>query len=431
MKYEPMTRRPAPRALSRIASGLERSEILTIAYDVRARVERGEDILNLTVGDFSSREFPVPEALSSGVIEAIEQGQTNYPPAPGLPETREAIIGMASRWLGLDYPIESVCVVGGARPAIAGTYLSLVDPGDVVVYGLPSWNNNYYAVISGAEPVELPTSAGRFFFPRPEDVEPHLKRARLLCLNSPQNPTGTVIPSEDLTRLCRMVVEENEQRRRAGERQLFVMFDQVYWTLTFEGVQHQTPMELVPEIADYAIIVDGISKGFAATGLRVGWALGPTDVIERMTVILTHMGCWAPRPEQRATAKLLNDDAHLDAYLRTMRGRVHERLDLVAKGIDAHRARGWSVECIRPQGAIYLSIRLDLVGKKDRSGKVLENDEDIRRHILSEAGIALVPFRCFGVHEEDHWFRASVGVASVDDCASIEHRLGRALDALS
>ncbi|MEM1025517.1 MAG: pyridoxal phosphate-dependent aminotransferase [Myxococcota bacterium] len=430
MKYDPKILRQAPRALSTVADRLERSEILTIAYDVRARAERGEDILNLTVGDFSSREFPVPTALSSGVIEAIEQGHTNYPPAPGLPETREAIVGMCARRLGLEYPIESVCVVGGARPAIAGTYLSLVDPGDVVVYGLPSWNNTYYAAITGAEAVEIPTHADRFFFPRPEDLEPHLGRARLLCLNSPQNPTGTVIPSEDLARICRLVVAENERRRKQGTRELFVMFDQVYWALTFEGVRHQTPMELVPEIADHAILVDGISKGFAATGLRVGWAIGPTDVIERMMVILTHLGCWAPRPEQRATAKLLNDDAHLDDYLTSMRTRVHQRLQLVAQGVEAHRARGWNVECIQPQGAIYLSVRLDLIGRKNRRGQILKNDEDIRRHVLDEAGIALVPFRCFGVHEEAQWFRASVGVASVDDCASIEGRLGRALDAL-
>ena len=418
------------RGLSRLALGLEPSEILTIAYDVRARIQAGEDILNLTVGDFSSAQFPVPELLSEGVIRAVREGHTNYPPAPGVPECREAIIGMTERRLGIRYPLGSCMVVGGARPAIAGSYLALVNPGDRVVYGLPSWNNNYYATITGAQPVELPTRAEDFFFPRPEDIEPHVRSARLICLNTPQNPTGTVIDAGDLEQICRMVVDENIRRRSAGERELYVMFDQVYWALTFDGVRHRTPIELVPEIGTHAILVDGVSKGYAATGLRVGWALGPPDIIQRMTAILTHIGCWAPRPEQVATAGLLSDDHALDAYLEGMRGAVRKRLGLLDEAVQSFKGE-FEVDTIRPQGAIYLSIKLDLAGRKTSDGVVLETDEHIRRHILEHAGVALVPFRCFGVKEQGRWFRASVGVASIEECASVEGRLSRALERLS
>jgi aspartate aminotransferase len=421
----------ARRPLSKLAQRIEPSEILTIAYEVRARIAKGEDILNLTVGDFSSREFPVPRVLSEGVQQAVRDGHTNYPPATGVLECRQAIVDMVERRLGLRYPLESCLVVGGARPAIAGTYLSLVDRGDGVVFGLPSWNNNYYSAITEAEPIELSTSPQRFFFPDPAHVEAHIDRARLVCLNSPQNPTGTVIPTDDLARIAELVVKENRRRDAAGRRPVVLMYDQVYQALTFEGVRHRTPVELVPEVAPYTVLVDGISKGYAATGLRVGWALGPSDLIAKMTAILAHVGCWAPRPEQVATAQLLNDDRALDAYLSEMRGGVHQRLSRLDDAIRAFKAQGWPVDCIRPQGAIYLSIQLDLAGKRTADGSVLRSDEDIRRYILEQAGIALVPFRCFGLREDTRWFRASVGVASIADCESVPVRLKRAFDQLS
>ncbi len=130
---------------------------------------------------------------------------------------------------------------------------------------------------------------------------------RKLCLNSPLNPTGTAFTREDLLGICEAVLEENEGRARRGERPLFLLYDQIYWMLCFGGVKHVTPPELIPEMARYTVFVDGISKGFAATGLRVGWAVGPVDVISRMSDELGHVGAWAPRAEQVATVGLLDD----------------------------------------------------------------------------------------------------------------------------
>lgn len=421
---------PSTRGLSPWAAAVRTSEILTIAYQVRARVAAGDDILNLTVGDFDPAEFPVPRALAEGIEDAVAHGQTHYPPAPGVPETREAVRGYYARRLGLSYPLDSVLVVSGARPAIFGTYASVVGPGDAVLYGLPSWNNDHYAHLVGAAPIEVETSPADRFFLTPSAVEPHLERARLLCLNSPQNPTGTVMREEDLESISRMVVRENQRRAAASKPPLYVMFDQVYWPLTFGDVRHVNPVSLVPEMADYTFFVDGISKGYAATGLRVGWCVGPADVMKRMTGILAHVGCWAPRPEQLATARLLSDDAALDAYLEGMRRAVHARLGLIHDALVSFRDRGLDVECIRPQGAIYLSIRLNLVGKKTRDGRVLRSDEDIRVHLLEHAGVALVPFRAFGVPDGSHWFRASVGVASLADCEGVKARLTRAFEML-
>lgn len=421
----------AQRGISSMASKLIGSEILKIAAEVRAQMSAGSSILNLTVGDFSSREFPVPEQLSAGITKALAAGHTNYPPSSGVIELRESVRNLFERRLGLSYPIESTLIAGGARPMIAGIYLALLDPGDEVIYGAPSWNNNHYCTLVGAKAVEVPTTAETAFFPTVAQIDAHLSTARLLCINTPQNPTGTVIPPEQLAQIAQRVVDENARRKSAGQPLLYLMFDQVYWLLTFDGVEHATPVNLVPEVAPYTIFVDGVSKGFAGTGLRVGWALGPQDVIARMSAILTHLGAWAPRPEQIATAALLDDDHAIDQHLHLMRSELLARLRLLDEAVGALREKGWDVESIAPQGAIYLSMRLDLRGKKTPDGVTIENDEQTRKYLLDAAGVALVPFTCFGVTENTGWFRASVGAVSKADCASIKDRLTKALDRLS
>ncbi len=421
---------PKGRGLSRLARSLQGSEILKIAYEVRGMAEGGHDVLNLTVGDFNSAAFPIPNMLREGVATALANGHSNYPPANGVIELRHAIRDMLERRMGLRYPLESILVVNGARPAICGAYQALIDRGEKVVYGVPSWNNHYYCTMVGAAGVPIPTSPDRNFFPRAEDIEPHLADARLLCLNSPQNPTGTVIDPDELARISRGVLDENRRRARDGRRPLYLLFDQVYWLLVFGTSRHCTPVHIDPELARYTIIADAISKGFAATGLRVGWAVGPKDILQRMTAILTHTGAWAPRAEQVSTAALLADDHAVDEYLAWMKEEVILRLRMLENAVNGLAADGWKTTVIAPQGAIYLSIRLDLAGWFRADGRRIVSDEDIRRFLLEEAGVALLPFRCFGLDQGDYWFRASVGAVTREQCATIGDRLRRALSTL-
>src|SRR3954469_19945104 len=351
-------------SLSHLARGVVGSEILRIAAEIRALKAKGAAICNLTVGDFDPTQFPVPEKLLTGVRDALAAGHTNYPPSDGVLTLREAVTRTYARSLGLEYPAESVLITGGARPLLYGTYLTVLDPGDTVVYPVPSWNNNHYAYLSGARAVELPVTAASNFFPTVDDIRPHLSSARLLLLNSPLNPTGTAIDPDQLRLICEAIVDENRRRARAGARALWLCYDQVYWQLVLGGgpggagagrgdVRHVTPPGLVPEIAPYTIILDAASKSFAATGLRVGWAVMPPVVRQRMADLLGHVGAWAPRAEQVAMAALLDDDAAVTASLETMRGRVAERLDRLAAGFGAMRAAGLPVDVIPPQGAIY------------------------------------------------------------------------------
>ncbi len=409
-------------ALSTLARGVVGSEILKIAAEIRAQKAQGAQICNLTVGDFDPAYFPIPAELLDATRDALAEGHTNYPPSDGVLALREAVVRFYSRELDLDYPVDSVLITGGARPLLYGTYKALVDPGDVAVYPVPSWNNNHYTYLSGARGVEIPVSAASNFFPTVEQLAPHLPVARLVLVNSPLNPTGTVIAPEELKKISLAILEENRRRETAGARPCYLVFDQVYWALTFGHARHTTPVNLVPEMAPYTILLDAISKAFCATGLRVGWGVMPPAVRRRMADLLGHVGAWAPKAEQVATAKLLDSPERMEAFRRPMKERLQERLDALYTGVMEMQRDGLPVEAIEPQGAIYLSLRFDLFGRVF-DGQTVTTNEQIRRLLLDRAGLAVVPFQAFGLKEESGWFRISVGAVSTDEIRAAFPRL--------
>jgi len=414
-----------------MASELVGSEILQIAAEIRARKGSGAQICNLTVGDFDPAQFPIPAELSREIVRALDEGQTNYPPSEGLPELREAVCRFYRRELGFTLEPENVLVAGGARPLLYVAYRTLLDPRERVVYPTPSWNNNHYAHLACAEGVPVACTSATRFLPTERELAPLLVGARLLTLNSPLNPTGTAFDPAVLARVAEAVAAENRGRRGRGERELFLLYDQVYWKLCVEGTRHATPHTLVPEVRDVTVYVDAISKAFAATGLRVGWAVGPADLIERMSAVLGHVGGWAPRAEQRATARFLDDAAAGERFLTRFRGEVSTRLARLHAGFEAMRLRGLPVESLAPTGAIYLSVRIHPQGRSTPAGQVLRSSEDVRRYLLDTAGIGIVPFRAFGVEVDEGWFRLSVGAVSPDEIDAALPRVERALEALA
>jgi aspartate aminotransferase len=420
---------PVRSRLSQLSDTLRGSAILGIAGEVRALIEQGKPILNLTVGDFSSKQFRIPIELEDGVVDALRAGESTYPPPNGIEALRVAVRDFYRARLNLDFPADSILIASGARPVIYAIYRALVDPGDRVLFGVPSWNNDYYCDMLGAQAVMVECDARTNFQPTADMLRPHVRGARLLALGSPLNPTGTAIDAQQLGAICDLVLEENA-RRGASERPLFVMYDQVYWMITADGVTHVDPISLRPEIAQYTVIVDAISKAFASTGLRVGWAAGPADIIKPMNAIVGHVGAWAPRPEQVATAKFLGNRRAVDRYIEQMRAEAHKRLDAVFEGVMAMQRDGLPVECIRPQGAIYVSARFALHGFRAPDGTVLESDEDVRRYLLNAAGLAVVPFGAFGSPTEAGWFRLSIGVVSVAQIEEMMPGLRRAIEEL-
>ena len=415
--------------LSTMARGLRGSEILRIAADIRALVAAGRPICNLTVGDFDPRQFPIPAPLGALIARALAAGETNYPPSDGMHSLRESVTEYIAREHGVSYPVESVVITSGGRPAIYSAFRCLVDPGETVVSPVPNWNTEYYANLVGARLASVQTHPSNGFQPRLPDLAPHLGAASLLCLCSPGNPTGTILPPEALREILEAVVAENARREAAGRKPLFVLHDLMYGALVFGGAAHAHPLALVPEAARWVVTVDGVSKAFAGTGLRVGWAVGPPAIIARIRDFAGHLGAWAPRPEQVGTAAFLRDAAAIAEFRERMERELWARQEALVGGITALMEAGAPVECVRPQGAMYLALRVDLAGRTVAGVRVADNEE-IRRLLLDRAGLAVVPFQAFGYPGESGWFRLSVGAVSGRDIQQGIERLGALLQGI-
>ncbi|HEY0897936.1 MAG TPA: aminotransferase class I/II-fold pyridoxal phosphate-dependent enzyme, partial [Sphingobacteriaceae bacterium] len=383
---------------------------------------------NLTIGDFDPAIYPIPEKLKSNIIDAYHANQTNYPPADGVLVLRESVSEFLKSRFQLDYATNQILVAGGSRPLIYATYLALVDPGDKVLYPAPSWNNNHYCHLSSAKGVAIQTSAEHNFMPTADDLRPHIKGARLVALCSPLNPSGTMFTKEDLEEICDLILEENRSRG-ADEKPLYLLYDQIYALLTFNK-QHYDPVTLRPEIKDYVVYIDGASKCFAATGVRVGWAFGPEKVIGKMRSILGHVGAWSPKAEQIATAKFIREPQEVDAYLDSFKEKVRSSLSALHEGFQQLKKEGFAVDSIVPMGAIYLTIKLDYSGKTTPEGETIENSSDINFYLIKTAKTAFVPFSAFGTSDKVNWFRASVGACTVEDIQAMIPRLREALSAL-
>ena len=414
--------------VSALAEHLIGSEIIRIAGEINALQAKGAKIHNLTIGDFSPAIFPLPDLLTELIREAYTQGHTNYPPANGIQELRESVSRYIRRGQGLDFSSEDVLISGGARPLIYATFKAIVNPGDRVVYPIPSWNNNHYTYLHDAVKVEVPTTPANRFLPTAADLRPHLEGASLLALCSPLNPTGTSYTHAHLAEICDLVLEENA--RRAGEKPLYVMYDQVYQELTLGPSKHVDPLSIRPEMRPYTIFIDGISKSLAATGVRVGWAFGPALVINKMRAILSHVGAWAPKPEQLATARFLDRTDAFDAAVQHHRSMIQERVTGYFDGFMKLKAEGLPVDAIPAQGAMYLTVRIGLMGKATADGTVLRNAADVTYYLINAGGVGLIPFFAFGTDTDNEWFRVSVGTTRMTDIEPVMNGLRKAITAL-
>ena len=416
-------------SVSVLAQTLKGSEIIKIGGEINELKRKGENIANLTIGDFDPSIYPIPTGLKQGIIDAYHANHTNYPPAEGVTVLRENISAFLHERFHLDYSINQILISGGSRPLIYATYLALVDPGDKVVFPTPSWNNNHYCQLSRANAIQVPTSADNKFMPTADDIRPHLKGATLLALCSPLNPTGTMFAKKDLEDICDLVIAENKSRPE-GVKPLYILYDQIYSQLTFANNQHIDPVSLRPELREYVIYIDGISKCFAATGVRVGWGFGPEKIIGKMRSIVGHVGAWAPKAEQIATAKFLTQTAELNTYLKDFKSKIQLSLDTLYKGVMQLKSEGFAVDSINPMGAIYLTVKVDYTGKTTEDGDLLNTSADINFYLIKEAKIAFVPFSAFGSDSSMNWFRASVGGCSLADIQEMLPRLKAALEKL-
>ncbi|MES1215751.1 MAG: aminotransferase class I/II-fold pyridoxal phosphate-dependent enzyme [Bacteroidota bacterium] len=417
--------------LSHLSETLIGSEIVKLGGEIKEKIRQGEKIYNYTIGDFDPSIFPIPAELEDAIIEAYRSHFTNYPAAEGNLDLREAIVSFTKEMEGLDYGISETLVASGGRPLIYSVFRAICDKGDKIIYAVPSWNNNHYTHFVEGEHIVIEATAENNFMPTAESIRPYIQQATLIALCSPQNPTGTTFGKNELESICDLVLEENA-RRGENEKKLYIMFDQMYWHLTYGDIQHYNPVSLRPAMRNYTIFIDAISKVFAATGVRVGWSFGPATIINKMKAILTHIGAWAPMAEQKATAYFLtNNREGIKKYLVHFKSEIIERLRKIYEGFSQLKKEGFAVDAIAPEAAIYLTIKVDLAGKKTADGKILKDQAEVTAYLLSEAKLAVVPFYAFGADRSSAWYRLSVGTCKKEEISEMIETLRNALLKLS
>ncbi len=412
--------------LSHLSETLIGSEIVKLGGEIRERIRQGEHIYNFTVGDFDPHIFPIPQELEDAIVEAYRQHFTNYPLGEGNLDLRQSIKHFVSTFQGLDYDANEILVASGGRPLIYALFRAVCDKGDKIIYAVPSWNNNHYTHFVDGEHIVIEAKAENNFMPTADEIRPYIKEASFLSLCSPQNPTGTTFRKKDLQAICDMIVEENASREKS-KKKLYLMFDQMYCQLTYGSIEHYNPVSLNPAMRPYTVFIDAVSKIFAATGVRVGWSMGPANILNKMKAILSHVGAWAPMAEQKAVARYLLQTEAIRQYLSHYKKEIEERLNLIYEGLINLKKEGLAIDAVSPEAAIYLTIKIDLAGKKLRNETVLENQSDVTSFILKEANLAVVPFYAFGASKDSTWYRLSVGTCKKEEIKEMISKLRKAL----
>ena len=413
--------------LSRLAENLTSLAISKLSEKIEEKNRLGKGIFNFTLGDFSPKHFAIPSGLEKEIITAYREKHTNYPFVGGMQELRVAIAKHIKLHGQFDYKPDEIIVASGSRPLIYLLFRTLVDPGEKIIYTVPSWNNQHYIYLAGATPIVITTKPENNFLITAEELKPHIKKATLITINSPLNPSGTIFNPKTLKEIFDLIVAENSIRIRNKQKPLYVFFDIIYWLLIYGKNKYTNPITLNKKIRDYVVFVDGISKCFAATGVRLGWAFGSKSIIEKMRPMLAHLGAWAPKPEQIGTARYLQKHLEVTGFLNEFKKGILLRLNIFYAAIQELKTSGYKVDVIEPQGAIYLSIKFDLIGAKTHNNKILKTVDDILAYLLDYTKVAVVPFYFFGMKKNLPWFRLSVGTCSIAEAKKAAHRIGQSI----
>jgi len=389
--------------LSDIGNNIVGSEIIKISQRIK-EFSKTKTVANLTIGDFDSKKWPIPSKLKELIEFYYQENFTNYPNSQGELVLRESVSKYLETEYNLKYSPDEILIGGGVRPLIYTVYKGTVNQGESVIYPVPSWNNNHYSFLHGANKKEIECKPENSFFPTVSDIENSIDDSTsLICICSPQNPTGRVIPSETLKGICEVIVKENKLRATyVNSRPIYLFFDQIYSDLTDKEL-FTHPLYVCPEIKDYLICADGISKSLSATGIRVGWIFGPKEIIGKLTEIFSHIGAWAPKPEQNAVATFLNEykQEHINHITQ-----VREEFEYISSEIcnkfNELKTKGFRVDYQKPEGGIYISVFFDY-------SKYFSTSEDYVNYLIDTCGLGIVPFEFFGSKQNKGWFRISLG----------------------
>ena len=341
---------------------------------------QGRDIVSLSIGE---PDFDTPDHVKDAAADAVALGETKYPPVPGLPELRAAVAEKFGRENGLEVAPEQVIVSAGGKQVIALALLATLDPGDEVVIPAPYWvSYPQLTTLCGATPVEVATTAATGLKITPEQLDAAITpRTRWLLLNSPSNPTGAVYSRAELAALAEVL------RRHPH---VWVLSDDIYEHLIYGNAGFATLAQVAPDLADRTLTMNGVSKAYAMTGWRIGYAAGPLVLVKAMSLMQSQLTGGAARVCQWAALAALTGPQE---GLAERRAAFDARRKLVVAGLNAVPG----LDCQMPEGAFYAYPSCAaLIGGTSGGGRHLATDEDLCMALLEESGVATVQGAAFG-----------------------------------
>jgi aspartate aminotransferase len=353
------------------------AESATLAVDAKAKALKaaGEDVIGFGAGE---PDFPTPDYIVQAAIDACSVvANHRYTPAGGLPELREAIAVKTKRDSGFDAPASQVLVTNGGKHAVYNAILTVVDEGDEVLLPAPFWTTYPEPIrLAGGVPVVLPTDITQGFKVTVDQLEAaRTPRTKALIFVSPSNPSGAVYSPAEVEAIGRWAVEHG----------VWVLTDEIYEHLTYDDHVFSSMPTLVPELADQCIVLNGVAKTYAMTGWRVGWMIGPPDVIKAATNLQSHSTSNVTNVAQRAAIAAVSGDLTAVAEMRSAFDRRRKNMHQMLNAIDG-------VECLLPEGAFYAYPSFE--GVLDRLG--IPDTLQLAAKILDEAKVAVVPGEAFG-----------------------------------
>ncbi|AOT00980.1 aspartate aminotransferase [Exiguobacterium sp. U13-1] len=359
--------------LSKRVRQLTPSTTLAITAKAKALREEGQDIIGLGAGE---PDFNTPEFIIQAAFEAAEAGDTKYTPSGGTVALKDAIIEKTRRDLWMSYERSEVMVASGAKHALSTLFQAILDPGDEVIVPAPYWVSYPEQIkLSDGVPVILETDESSRFKVTRELLEQHITpKTKALVLNSPSNPTGMVYSKEELEMVADVAIKHD----------LLVISDEIYEKLLYNGATHISIASL-PEMRERTVIINGVSKSHAMTGWRIGYAIGPKEIISAMTNLASHS---TSNPTSIAQAASVAAYAEGDAPVEAMRVIFEERLEKIYARLNEIKG----LTCLKPEGAFYLFPH----AKQAAEMCGFDNVDDWCTAVLSEAKVALIPGSGFG-----------------------------------
>ncbi len=365
----------------------------TLAVDAKAKSMRaqGVDVIGFGAGE---PDFPTPgHIVEAARRAAADPANHKYSPAAGLPALREAVAARARSMTGVNFDPSQVLVANGAKQAVYEALAAIVDPGDEVLYGVPVWTTYCEQIkLAGGVPVGVETDEAAGFHLTREALEEKVTGAtKALILVSPSNPTGAVLDEDELRAIGELALDAD----------LFVVTDEIYSELLYGGRSFHSILAVVPELADRAILVDGVSKSYAMTGWRVGWIAGPTDVVAAAADLQSQLSSNVSNVSQRAALAALEGGTACVAQMRE----AFDRRRLVAYKMLSEMH---GVTCAEPEGAFYAFPSVSGLMGAELAGRRVKSTSDLAEICLEEAHVAFVPGEAF---ESPGYLRISYALA--------------------